>query len=103
MIGFRKNQNKRKYMAMNARRLINPLILEIGPYSFEHVHTFTYLGTKINKENDITEEVQNRTAAENRCYFSFQKHFKSNFINRMTKILLYKMLVRPIALHGVQC
>jgi hypothetical protein len=72
-------------MAMNARRLIDPLILEIGPYTFEHVHTFTYLGTKINKENDITEEVWNRIAVANRCYFSLQKHFKSNFMSRMTR------------------
>jgi hypothetical protein len=54
-IWHRINQNKTKYMAMNARRLLDPLILETGPYTFEHVHTFTYLVTKINKENDITE------------------------------------------------
>jgi hypothetical protein len=83
--GLRINHNKTKYMAMNARRLLDPLILEIGPYTSEHVHTFTYLDTKINKENDIA-EVQNRIAAANRCYFSVQKHFKSNFISRMTKI-----------------
>jgi hypothetical protein len=54
-------------MAMNARRLLDSLILEIGPCTFEHVglHTFTYLGTKINKENNITEEVQNRIAVAN--------------------------------------
>jgi hypothetical protein len=90
-------------MAMNARRLLYPLVLELGPYSFEHAHTFTYLGTKINKKNDITEKVQNRIVAANRCYFSFQKHFKSNFIPRTTKILSYKMLVRPIVLYGAEC
>jgi predicted membrane-bound dolichyl-phosphate-mannose-protein mannosyltransferase len=99
-IGFRINQNKTKYMPMNATRLLDPLILEIGLYTFEHVHTFTYLGTKINKENYIKEEVWNRNAAENRCYFSLQKHFKSNIISRTTKILLYKTLVRPIVLYG---
>jgi hypothetical protein len=40
-------QNKTKYMAINTSRLLDPLVLEIGPYTFEHVHT--YLGTKINK------------------------------------------------------
>jgi hypothetical protein len=60
------------------------------------------LGTKINKENDITEEVWNRIAVANRCYFSLQKHFKSNLISRTMKILLYKM-VRPIVLYGVDC
>jgi hypothetical protein len=69
-IGLRINQNKTKYMPMNARRLLDPLFLEIGPYTSEHVHTFTYLGTKINKENDITEEVRNRIAVANRCYLA---------------------------------
>jgi sorting nexin-29 len=102
-IGLGINQNKTKYMAMNARRLPDPLILEIGLYTFEHVHTFTYLGTKINKENDITQEVWNRIAVASRRYFSLQTHFKSNFISRTTKILLYKTLVHPIALYGAEC
>jgi hypothetical protein len=83
---------------MNAIRLLNPLILEIGPYTYTH----TYLGTKINKENDITEEVRNRIAAANRCYFSPQKRLKSNFISRTTKILLYTT-VRPIVLYRAKC
>jgi hypothetical protein len=39
----------------------------------------------------------------NRCYFSLQKHFKSNFISVMMKILLYKTSVCPIILYGVDC
>jgi hypothetical protein len=34
-IGLRMNQHKTKYMAMNARRLLDPHILEIRPYTFE--------------------------------------------------------------------
>jgi hypothetical protein len=41
-----------------------------GPYTFEHIHTFTYFDTKINKENYITEEVKNRITTEKRCYFN---------------------------------
>jgi hypothetical protein len=62
-----------------------------------------YLGTKINKENDVTEDIWNRIAATNRCYFSLKKHFKSNFISRTTNILLRKTLVRPIALYDAEC
>jgi hypothetical protein len=101
-IGLKINQNKTKYMAMNARRLLDPLVLEIGPYTFEHVHTFTCLGTEINKENDITEEVWNRIAAAYRCYVILHKHFKSNFICRMAKILLCKT-VRPVVLYRAEC
>jgi hypothetical protein len=51
-------------MAKNARRLLDPLILEIGLYTFENLHTFTYLGTKINKENDTTEEVEQNCSSK---------------------------------------
>jgi hypothetical protein len=92
-------------MAMNARRLSDTLILEIGPYTFEHVHIFTYLGTKINKENYTirVEEVRNRIAVASRCYFCLQMHFKYNFISRTMKILLYKTFVHPIVLYRVEC
>jgi hypothetical protein len=36
-IGLRINQSKARYMAMNARRLLDPHVLETGPYTFEHV------------------------------------------------------------------
>jgi hypothetical protein len=50
-IELRINRNKAKYMAMDERRLLDTLILEVGPYACEHVHTVTYLRTKINNEN----------------------------------------------------
>jgi hypothetical protein len=83
-------------MAMNARRLLDSLILEIGPCTFGHTYLYLF-GYKINKENDIT-EVRNRISVANRCHFSLQKHFKSNFISRTTKILLHKTLMPPIVI-----
>jgi hypothetical protein len=49
-------------MAINTRRLLDIPVLEIEPYTFEHVHAFTYLGTIPSKDNNITEEVQNKIA-----------------------------------------
>jgi hypothetical protein len=48
----------------------NPSELIIDRYKFEHVIGFTYLGTKVNKENNLIEEVRSRLAAANRKYFS---------------------------------
>jgi hypothetical protein len=64
--------------------------LIIDWYKFEQVVGFTYLGTKINKENNLTEEVRSRLAAAIRKYFSLQKHFKSCFVSIATKVQLYK-------------
>jgi hypothetical protein len=71
----------------------------IGRYKFEHVITFTYWGTKINRGNNFTEEIIRRLAAANRKYFSLQKHFKCRFISTATKIQLYKTEVRPTATY----
>lgn len=56
-IGLKINQNKTKYMAMNTRRLLDMPTLEIVPYNFEHVLIFTYLGTVVTKDNNITQEL----------------------------------------------
>jgi hypothetical protein len=81
-IGLKINENKTKYVAVNTRRLMDIPVLEIEPYTFEHVHAFTCFGTVLTKDNNITEEVRNKIAVANRCYFSLQKYFKSNFIHK---------------------
>jgi hypothetical protein len=100
-IGLKINENKTKYMGRNTRRLRDIPVLGIEPYTFEHVPTFAYVGTISTTDNNIT-KVRN-TIAIGRCYFSLQKHFKSNFIYTNTKILLYKTLVRLIVLYGTEC
>jgi hypothetical protein len=102
-IGLKINKNKTKYMAVNTRRLMNIPVIEIEPYTFEHVRTLTCLGTVLTKDNNVTEEVQNRIAVANRFYFSLQKHFKANLISTNMKILLYKMLVHPVVLYRTEC
>jgi hypothetical protein len=72
-------------------------------YKFEQVVGFTYLGTKIIKENSLTEEVRSRLATADRKYFSLQKHFKSRFVSMATKIQLYKTDVQPVAMYGAEC
>jgi sorting nexin-29 len=69
-IGLNINENKTKYIAVNTRRLRDTPILEIQPYTFEHVHTFTHLGIVLSEVNNITDDVRNRIAVANRCYFS---------------------------------
>jgi hypothetical protein len=48
--GFRINQHKTQHMYISARGLLESPNFEIEAYTFEQVHTLTYLSTKINKE-----------------------------------------------------
>jgi hypothetical protein len=84
-------------------RMPGPSELFIDRYKFEQIVGFTYLSTKINKENNLIEEVRSRLVAANRKYFSLQKYFKSHFVSIATKIQLYKTEVRSIAMYGAEC
>jgi hypothetical protein len=41
--------------------------LSIGEYDFEGVREYSYLGTNINSENKVNEDIQKRIMAGNRA------------------------------------
>ena len=60
------NQEKTKYMPVTKKRHEGyPRYLEVGPYKFQVVHSFTYLGSDVNCNNDISEEMQKCILAAN--------------------------------------
>ncbi|XP_066903920.1 uncharacterized protein [Halyomorpha halys] len=70
--------------------------LVIGPYNFEVVRSFSYLGSIINENQDEEEEVRSRIAAGNRAYFSIV----SKLVSRSTMFTLYETLIRPVVTYG---
>ena len=60
---------------------------------------FTYLGSSLNGNIEIEEEINIRITMGNRAYFSHLKVFKSNILSKRTKMKLYKTLIRPIVTH----
>jgi len=73
-----------------------PHYLEVGPYKFEVLHRFNYLGSNVNCNNDISEEIHKRILAANRCFHGLRKHLRSYLTSRNTKTLMYKVLIRPV-------
>jgi len=73
-----------------------PYYLEVGPYKFQVVHSFTYLGSDVNCNNDISAEIQKRILAANRCSHGLRKHLRSHLTSKNTKILMYKVHIRPV-------
>jgi len=53
------NQEKTTYM---------PVLRRARPYKFQVVHSFTYLGSYVNCNNDISAEIQKRILAANRHF-----------------------------------
>ena len=100
-IGLRVNEGKTKYMAMLRDKSYTPTLFEVGDYAFEVVQSFDYLGVSVNCTNDISEEIKGRIAAGNRCLFGLASIFRSKACQRATKLRIYKTLLRPVVLCGV--
>jgi len=71
----------------------SPYLLNAGEERFEQVNSFKYLGTMVNTDNFIEEEIKERIAAGNRAYHVHKKLFASKLISRNVKLQLYSMLI----------
>jgi sorting nexin-29 len=91
------NQEKTNYMPVTKNSHANyPHYLEVGPYKFQVVLSFTYLGSDVNCNNDNSAEIQKRILTANRCFHGLRKRLRSHLTSKNTKILMYKVLIRPV-------
>src|ERR1700744_1452753 len=83
-----------KYMVTSSSRYRSPnQMLEVGGKHFEEVNSFVYLGSLVNSENNIGEEIRRRVTLGNRSFYSLQKLFRSKTLHRNLKCQLYRSLV----------
>ena len=80
------NQEKTKYMSVTKKSHANyPHHLQVGPYKFKVIHSFTHLGSDVNCNNDISEEIQKCILAANRCFHCLRKHLRSHLTSKTLK------------------
>ena len=77
-----------------------PHYLEVGPHKFQVVHSFTYLWSDFKCNNDISAEIQKRILAANRRFHGLRKQLSSHLTSKNTKILMYKVLIRPVLTYA---
>ena len=99
--GLKVSEKKTKYMttSLSDGRPTNHT-LEVNGKHFETVDSFIYLGSQVNSDNNIGEEVRRRVTLGNRSYYSLQKLFRSKTLHRNLKCELYRTLVRPVVAYG---
>ena len=74
------NQDKTKYMPVTKKSHAHyPHYLEVRSYKFEVIHRFIYLGSNVNCNNDISEEIHKRILVANWCFHGLRKHLRSYF------------------------
>lgn len=98
--GLEINQEKTKYMVSGQTPLVKGVKVSFGPYEFEQVAEFTYLGSQVTADNHVGVEVKRRILSANRCYYALRKQLTSSLVSRRTKLILYKTLIRPVLTYG---
>lgn len=103
LMGLKVSEDKTKYLSLDRRHgsRIGQNIT-IDEYNFEVVQSFKYLGSTVNIENDIEEEIKTRTMQGNRCFYALKHLFRSTILSRNTKLRLYKTLIRPIVMYACE-
>ena len=63
---------------------------------------FRYLGTIVNGNNTLEEEIRERIMKGNKALHANRTLFKSNLVSRNSKLKLYWSVIRPIAAYGCE-
>jgi hypothetical protein len=97
------NYDKTKYMPGTKKDCTNEhAYSEIGSHEFEVVHRFTCFGSEVNCKNDVSDEIRKYVLSANRCLRGLRKQPKFQLIPRKTKIMMYKLLVRPVLSYAFE-
>jgi hypothetical protein len=89
------NVHKTKYLKCS-RRQNQPKSINIENKEFEQVKSFKYLGSTVNTDNTIEEEIRERIVLGNNAFFANKKMFQSKLISKMAKLKLYCSVIRPV-------
>jgi hypothetical protein len=93
------NVHKTKYMKCTKRQeKLTPINIENK--EIEKVKAFKYLGSIINIDSTMEEEIKARIASGNKVYFANKKMFQSRLIIKRAKLKLYYSVIRPIVTYS---
>jgi hypothetical protein len=68
----------------------------------EQVRSYKYLGSVVNSDNSIEEEIQHRITLGNKAYYANQFLFKSRLVSKKSKLKLYCSIIRPIVTYACE-
>lgn len=98
--GLRVNDTKTEYMVTSTSDRQYGQNVTINGHTFKVVDNFVYLGSQLNSDNNIVDEIKRRVTLGNRSYFSLLRILRSKSVSRNLKCTLYKTVIRPIVTYG---
>ena len=76
--------------------------LTTGNIEIDQVKTFRYLGTIVNGNNTLEEEIRGRIVEGNKTFYANRNLFKSNLVSRKSKLKLYWSIITPTVIYGCE-
>ena len=104
-VGLVVNEGKTKYMLSSKKDAEHRRLgrsVPLGSRNFEVVKDFVYLGSAVNRDNNISTEIKRRITLANRCFFGLKRQLSNKALSRTTKVTLYNTLIIPVLLYGAE-
>jgi hypothetical protein len=76
--------------------------IDITQPHLEQVKSFKYLGSIVNGNNSIEEEINGRISLGNKAFYANQDLFESKLLTKNSKLRMYKTLVRPVVTYACE-
>jgi hypothetical protein len=93
------NEENTKYLKCSIKDTIKE-DLNCPNLSIEQVRQCKYLGSIINDNNSIEEEIKERIVLGTKSYYANLKFFKSKLVTKHSKLKLYRSVIRPIVTYA---
>jgi len=77
----------------------NNLMVRDGHMEFERIENLKYLGVELSVLGNNYKEILNRINSANKCFFRLKTILKSKLASIRSKLTLYKVMIRLIALY----
>jgi len=68
----------------------------------EQAQSYRYLGSTVNSDNSIEEEIQYRITLGNKAYYANQFFFRSRLVSKKSKLKLYWSIIRHIITYACE-
>jgi hypothetical protein len=76
--------------------------ININSVHLEQVKLVKHLGSTVNGNNSIEEEIKERIVLGSKAYYANQALFKSKLLSKKSKLKMYQTLVRAVVMYACE-
>jgi hypothetical protein len=98
--GLNINVNRTKAVLQTCSQSGGTRQLRTADHNIPVMDSFVYLGSCITRDNDECKEIKRRLKLANKAYFSLLAIMRCKDINKKSKVMLYKTLIRTVLTYG---